>query len=70
MNMVLITPRQGVVHVSVDGVEHIKPMSSHEMMILIERLSSAARVTLMAERNVLAGGSAGGWSDEATLALK
>jgi hypothetical protein len=48
--MVLIIPTVGAVHVNIDGVEHIKAMTAHEMMILIERLTKSARITLALEQ--------------------
>jgi hypothetical protein len=73
--MITITPATGALYITADGVEHVKPMSSHEMMILIERLAIACRATLMEERDPPAGWDRaawddGNWSDEATLVLK
>jgi hypothetical protein len=64
--MILLTPTAGALRIRVEDDEHIKPMTSHQMMILIERLTIACRLTLMAE----ADRPAPPWCDEATRVLK
>lgn len=65
MSRVLITPTVGGAFVAVDGAEIFKPMDAHAMLVLIDRLSEAARETLRAERE--ARQPVDGWAPVATF---